>query len=191
MKGAFGLLWLMLAAILLTGNSTPNPRLSFQGLGPIRIGMTVQQVKALGFKLTTGGPWSNDDERFYCHYLDNAPDYPDIALMMNEDQLVRIDIAHGSKPGLWKSLSGAMIGMSEEEVRAIYGDWLKESTHPYLQDSGSYLSLTSSDGRYAMTFETAVENQASVTETNEKQTKYVKDFRAGLKVAVGYIEGCA
>lgn len=191
MKGAFGLLWSMLAAIFLAGNSTPNPRLSFQGLGPVRIGMTIQQVKALGFKLTTGGPRSNDEEHFYCHYLDTAPDYPEIALMMNEDRLVRIDIAYGSKPGLWKSLSGAMIGMSEAEMRAIYGDWLKESTHPYLEDSGSYLSLNSDDGRYAMIFETAVDDQASVPETTEKQIKYVNNFRAGLKVAVGYIEGCA
>ncbi|WP_422344775.1 hypothetical protein [Parasphingorhabdus sp.] len=191
MKRTFGLLWPTLAAALLTGNNVSNPRLSFQGLGPIRIGMTVEQVKTLGFKLTTDGPWSNEEERFSCHYLDSAPDYPDIALMMNEDRLVRIDVSYGSDPGLWQSVSGARVGMSEQEVRAVYGDWLVSSAHPYANDSGSYLSLTSSDGTYAMIFETAVDGTRRETEDPKSQTKYVSNFRAGLKAAVGYIEGCA
>lgn len=186
MRHAFGLLWPVLGAILLTGNNVPGPRLSFQGLGPIRIGMTVEQVKALGFKLTTNGPWSNQEEQFYCHYLDSAPDYPDIALMMNEDRLVRIDVSYGSDPSFWQSMSGARVGMSEQEVHAIYGEWLQSTAHPYLDESGSYLSLTSSDGRYAMIFETGPK-----TGDAKNQTKYVSEFRAGLKAAVNYIEGCA
>lgn len=191
MISPFRLIWPILAAILLTGNSAPNARLTFEGLGPIRIGMTVKQVEAIGFALTTGGPWSDEEEKFQCHYLDSAPNYPDIALMMNKDRLVRIDVAFGSAPGRWKSLSGAMIGMSEQDVHALYRDWLTISPHPYLGDSGSYLSLTSSDDDHAMIFETAALDQADTQIAGEKPTKYVTNFRAGLKDAVSYIEGCA
>ena len=180
------ILSLALAATLLVNTTTARPRLTFEGLGPIRIGMNVEQVRKLGFRLTTGGPWSNEEERFSCHYLDSAPGFPGIALMMNDDRLVRIDVHDDKKTRQWKSLSGAATGMSEAEVGDIYGDWLKKSGHPYLDEAGSYLTLTSSDGKYAMTFETALKDI-----DNEGVTKFVTDFRAGLAEAVGYIEGCA
>jgi len=200
MNRFFSILSLALAAILLAGATTPKPRLTFEGLGPIRIGMTVSQVKKLGFKLTTSGALDNEEERFSCHYLDSAPAYPGIALMMNEDRLVRIDVSsvdvsQGSKPGqklgAWQSLSGARIGMSEQEVRDIYGDWMKKSGHPYLDEAGSYLTLTSSDGKFAMTFETAVKDIGAAASESKSTPKYVTDFRAGLAGAVGYIEGCS
>jgi len=191
MNRFFSTFGIMLAAILLAGATTPKPRLTFEGLGPIRIGMSVNQVKKLGFKLTTSGPWSDEEGRFLCHYLDSAPGYPGIALMMNEDRLVRIDVSHGSKPGAWQSLSGAKIGMSEQEVRDIYGDWMKKSGHPYLDEAGSYLTLTSAEGKYAMTFETALRDINPETLKSKSSPKFVTDFRAGLAGAVGYIEGCA
>ena len=178
--------------LALAANGQEQPRLTFKGLGEIRIGMTPSQAKKLGFQVTTGGPWGEvgDADFIACHYLDNAPNFPDIALMVNDGRVVRIDVTFNSSHG-WQSYSGAKIGMSETTVANIYGRWLKTSGHPYLDEAGSYLTLKSSDGRHAMTFETSVKAMDGDGLKIKSQPKYVTDFRAGLASAVGYIEGCA
>ena len=65
------------------------------------------------------------------------------------------------------------------------------SGHPYLDEAGSYLTLTSGNGKYAMIFETAVKDMDANAMKNRDQPKYVTNFRAGLAEPVGYIEGCA
>ncbi len=183
----------VLLLLLPAADAPDRPRLTFKGLGDVRIGMSSEQVKALGFRLTTSGPWDEigDDYFVSCHYLDSSPKFPGIALMMSDDRVVRIDITFGSGGEGWKSLSGAGIGMSEQELEAIYGDWLQTSGHPYLGEAGSYLSLTSSDGKYRMIFETAAKDMSADGLGDKDQPKFVTDFRAGLTDAVGYIEGCA
>ena len=151
----------------------------------------VKQVEALGFKLTSSGPWSDETEKFFCHYLDSAPDFPGVALMMNEDRLVRIDIGFGEDRQNWRTLSDAGVGLSEQELKEIYGDCLETSGHPSIDAAGYYLTLTSSDGKYAMIFETAVKDMDEKALKNRDQPKYVTNFRAGLAEPVGYIEGCA
>ena len=147
--------------------------------------MSSAQVKALGFKLTGSGPWDKvgDDYFTECHHLDSAPDYPDIALMMSQDRVVRIEVGYDASPGYWRSYSGATNGMTEDEVRKIYGSKMKRQAHPYMDDVGSYLTLTTRDGRYAMIFETG--------SADGKGPKRVQGFRSGIALPVGYIEGCA
>jgi len=178
--------------LALAANGPEQPRLTFKGLGEIRIGMTPTEAKRLGFQLTTGGPWGEigDADFIACHYLDSAPNFPDIALMVNDNRVVRIDVALNSDHG-WQSLSGAKIGMSETEVADIYGNWLKITGHPYLDEAGSYLTLKSSNDLHAMTFETSVKDMNGEGLKIKRQPKYVTDFRTGFADAVGYIEGCA
>jgi hypothetical protein len=119
--------------------------------------------------------------------------------MINEGKLVRIDIGPDDARVKWRTLSGAMIGITETEVAAIYGNRLQIGDHPYLGDAGSYLVLPSSDRRYRMIFETATpdESEAIGQETSSARSrepnskKRVTDFRAGLAGPVGYIEGCS
>jgi len=182
-----------LLILLLGANAAERPRLTFTGLGDIHIGMSESRARALGFRLTSAGPWGEvgDDDYVACHYLDSAPGYPAIAVMINDHEVVRIDIGYRSLGENWMSLSGARIGMSEQELAAIYGDWLQISPHPYLDEAGSYLSLTSSDGRYAMIFETAAEDFDADALQAGNQPRLVTAFRAGRSGPVGYIEGCA
>ena len=192
MKGFLKILILPAAFLIFSGSVDQKPRLTFDGLGAIKIGMTAPQAKNLGFKVSASGPWGEEDSADFiaCHYLESAPDFPGVFLMMSEGRVVRIDIDSRGDIG-WQSYSGAKIGMSESDVKAIYGNWLKVSGHPYLGDAGSYLQLNSSNGKYAMIFETAAKDMSAEALENPGQEKYVTDFRAGLTDSVGYIEGCA
>lgn len=191
--------------ILLGANDDERSRLTFQGLGDINIGMTIEQLKAHDFASDSMYEGQSLEEYNGCHYMTNGRDYPGVSVMINDGHLVRIDIDRARDPdpaksnGVytpirvpdWKSFSGASIGMSESKVKAIYGEWLKISGHPYLGEAGSYLRLDSSDGKYAMIFETASQDMGAEALKNPDLEKYVTDFRAGLADAVGFIEGCA
>lgn len=164
--------------LLLGANGNEKARLMFDGLGDVRIGMTADQARALGFSLTTSGPWGKEGDADFvsCHYLDSAPDYPGIHLMINDNRVVRIDVFGGD----WQSLSGATLGMSKPQLRNIYGSWLKESLHPYGGDNideWAYLTLSSADGKYGAVFEIVDQK--------------ISTFRMGTADSVSYIEGCA
>ncbi len=188
---------LPLALLCLAGATSPPPSLTFEGLGPVRIGMTEAELQALGFSdPQRSADWQADDEYLACHYLANRQEYPGVALMINDNRLVRIDVDAGDEPGKWRTRSGAMIGMTEPEIAAIYTNWLTMEPHPYLGDAGSYLVLRSGDGRSKMVFETAMpeeggEEFSSAPVQGPNGKKRVTSLRAGLADPVGYIEGCS
>lgn len=183
--------------LLFGATSDISPRLTFEGLGPIRIGMTEVQLEKMGFSDPyRSADWQTDEEYESCHYLSNEAKYPGVGFMINDGRLVRIGIGSNDKGINWKTLSGATLGMSETEVAAIYGGWMKMDHHPYMGDSGSYLILVSRDGRYRMIFETAISDDSgtkysSAPSKGPNPEKRVTDFRAGLSGPVGYIEGCS
>ena len=178
------LLLLMVQAGTATSVSD-RPRMTFFGLGEISIGMTQAEAEKLGFKDTEPATWDKigDEDYISCHHLSGSPEYPGIWLMVNDGIVTRMETEYGAKSGDWFSHSGASQGMTEAQLTAIYGKWLEKKRHPYLEDQGSYLILTSRDGKYRMIFETAAENA--------KDEKRVTQFRAGFSGPVGYIEGCA
>tara|TARA_R110000850_G_scaffold7676_31_gene28073 strand:+ start:4332 stop:4931 length:600 start_codon:yes stop_codon:yes gene_type:complete len=188
---------LPLVLLCLAGAARPAPSLTFEGLGPVRIGMTEKELLMLGFSdPQRSADWQTDEEYLACHYLVNEKDYPDAGFMINESRLVRIDLGADAAGGTWKSLSGAMIGMTETEVVSIYGSRLILDDHPYLGDAGSYLVLLSGDGRHKMIFETATPDESgeqfsSAPSQGPNGRKRVTSFRAGLVEPVGYIEGCS
>jgi hypothetical protein len=187
----------LLALLLLTGAIDEKPRLSFTGLGPIQIGMSEAELETLGFSDPyRSADWQADEEYSACHYLSNEDEYPGIGFMINEGKLVRIGVGSNDAGIIWQTHSGAAIGMTETQVAAIYGNWLKIDYHPYLGNAGSYLILQSGDGRYKMIFETAVqdgndEQHSSAPSQGFNAEKLVTDFRAGLSDPVSFIEGCS
>lgn len=187
----------LLALLLLTGASDERPRLTFAGLGPIQIGMSEAALLTLGFSDPYRSvDWQDDEEYAACHYLSAEDDYPGVSFMINDGKLVRIGVGPNDAGVVWQTHSGAMIGMAETQVAAIYGDRLKIDHHPYFGDAGSYLILQSGDGRYKMIFETATQDGGDGLHTSSPSEgfnaeKLVTDFRAGLAGPVGYIEGCS
>lgn len=143
--------------------------LSFEGFGPVRVGMTVREAeRASKVKL--------DEERTelgaadVCHYASNQVVLPGVAFMLEKGKIVRIDVFFGA----YRTAAGVRIGMTEQEVR---------TRHPGIEDgphrdvpSGHHFTVVSEGGRHAIVFET--------------DGRVVTKFRAGERGAAAYGEGC-
>src|SRR5260370_42126197 len=91
-------------------------RLSFGGLGPLRIGMTETQIRTvLADNLKSDQPESAEG----CKYLD--VEGAGLDLMMQNSRLVRIDVNDRK----WLSVSGARIGSTGDDIRKLYGPTIR------------------------------------------------------------------
>jgi outer membrane protein assembly factor BamE (lipoprotein component of BamABCDE complex) len=152
--------------------NTPG-QLSFNGLGPIRIGMSVSQAsRALGVPILTQ---KYVTPNVNCYYVfPKAKSWEGIGLMVVNYKIVRIDI---DTPSI-NTVSGAHIGMTEKQIKTLYPG-IRTEPHHY-DDKGHYLIYESNDPLYrpySLLFET------------DGQRVYT--FRAGYREPVGYVEGCA
>jgi hypothetical protein len=136
------------------------------GVGPVKIGMTPAQLSAaLHAKLI-----EEDSGSDHCYYV-HPPDENRLWFMILDGRVVRVDV---NEAGVSTS-SGIGIGDSEAGVRQVYGTRLRVTAHKYV-DSGHYLTVRSTDGRYGVRFET---DKGKVTK-----------FYAGKYDAIQYVEGC-
>lgn len=137
------------------------------GVGPVKIGMTVAQLRAtLRQKL----PEENDAASDNCFYV-HAKGHEHIAFMIVDGRLARIDV---DAAGIFTD-TGLKVGDSETRVQKAYGAKLKTSGHKYV-DTGHYLTARSGNGRNGIRFET---DQGKVTK-----------YYAGTSEAIQYVEGC-
>jgi hypothetical protein len=163
-------------ATALTLAATGDRTLTFAGLGPAKIGMTVHEienalrVKLEGDELPSGADASDIREFRACHYVSNERDVPGVRFMVLEGKVGRIDISGGA----YATAKGARVGLREADVRRLYPE-AKVEPHPYEPD-GHYLRVISRDRQHAMIFET---DGVKVT-----------SFRSGRSEPVGFIEGC-
>jgi len=142
-------------------------RLTLDGFGPVRIGMTEAEAREAVSDLTIGTDRETDPA---CYFL-NSPGDRSVSFMIERGRVVRIDI---DDPHHW-TLSGVHIGTTEAEAQAVYRGRLRVQPHKY-DRTGHYLILTSSDGKSALVLET--------------DGKRVTSMRAGAKPAVEYVERC-
>lgn len=153
-----------------------SPRLSYLSLGPIRIGMSELQVRA-AFKDALHSDQA-EMEGYNCYYLSAKNLKPldrELGFMMIDNRLARIDVWRGP----WKTVSGAGIGTTEDELKTLYAGLYSFEKHQY-EDPGRYYTIRSKDPLY--------KPYAVVFETDGKS---VIRFRAGLASAVALVEGCA
>jgi hypothetical protein len=140
-------------------------RLSKNGLGALRVGLTVDQIESRsGFAMKPGYG------RRSCRTWSLAGAPPGLGLMTAYGRLVRVDVF--SK--VWKSARGVRVGMRGSAVRRRYPN-LRVERHPYTA-AGRYLVV--GGGKRRMIFETGAHGR-------------VTSFRGGRSKPVGYIEGCA
>ncbi len=143
--------------------------LSFQGFGPVRVGMTVPEAeKALKMKLHEDETDKSEPEG--CHYASNEDVLPGVGFMVEGGKVVRIDISSG----VYRTVGGVQIGMTEQDVKKRHPN-IKTEEHHY-DPTGHYLSLASKDLRYGIVFET--------------DGKVVTNYRSGKRGPVAYVEGC-
>jgi hypothetical protein len=139
--------------------------LGMGGLGPVRAGMTVEQVLALAdfSGLERNKPAGE------CWYLRYGSDF---ALMIIEGRVARVELQKGSKLGTY---AGARIGTTESELQTLYRSRLDVQPHKY-EPSGHTITLKSSGGDYGLRFETSGGKVTAI--------------QAGPWEHLNYVEGC-
>ena len=145
--------------------------LGFDALGPIRAGMTVEDVLVLAD--FSGMERKRAAER--CWYLGYQSDQrgPAFRLMIIDGRVARIEITRAST---LHTLSGARIGSTEAELKALYGTRLDVQPHKY-DERGRTLTYRSSDGAHGLRFETS--------------SGKVTAIQSGPWEHLNYVEGCS
>jgi len=160
--------FLLLLFLVATASAAGDWRVRPEGVGPVRIGMTLAQIReALHGELKEDDPHSGSEDCFYVQ----SKQHPGTEFMILDGKLARTDV---SEARIFTP-EGIQVGDSEVKVRKLYGSRVKVSRHQYF-DNGNYLTVLAPDRRYGIRFET----------DNGKVTSYY----AGLARAIEYVEGC-
>jgi hypothetical protein len=165
---------------------TEQSKLAIDGIGPIRVGMTVAQAeKSANVTLIEKGGRAGTS----CYYLWPKTGPQGLGLMVispseekpilrNQDRIARVDIFNNSP---MTTLRGAKIGNTEAQIKALYPGQIQVTTHQYTGTQGghylTFIPKDAADKDYRIVFETL---KGRVTQ-----------FRSGKLPEVGYVEGCA
>jgi hypothetical protein len=165
---------------------TEQSKLAIDGIGPIRVGMTVAQAeKSANVTLIEKGGRAGTS----CYYLWPKTGPQGLGLMVispseekpilrNQDRIARVDIFNNSP---MTTLRGAKIGNTEAQIKALYPGQIQVTTHQYTGTQGghylTFIPKDAADKDYRIVFETL---KGRITQ-----------FRSGKLPEVGYVEGCA
>lgn len=153
------------------GPHTGDWRLTPAGLGPVRIGMTRDQVaSALGTALTDASAVEIGED---CGEASTSL-LPGTWFMFEKGELTRVSL---HSPSALTTPRGVAPGVSEAEVRTAYPTGLTASPHEYEAPPAKYL-----------TFWTTVRRTGVRFEINHKGS--VEAVHAGTR-SIEYVEGCA
>jgi len=142
--------------------------LGMDGLGPIRAGMKVEEV----LRLADWPGMETKAQPSECWYLRYHGGGSDFDLMIIKGTVVRVELRGQSK---LHTFSGAHIGTTEEELKALYGARLDIQPHKY-DEHGHTITMKSGSGDYGLRFETS----------NGKVTA----IQSGPWAHLHYVEGC-
>ncbi len=150
---------------------TNQSKLFINGIGTVRVGMSVSQAaKAAGTKLV-GDPPNNN-----CYYVKPQNEPKNLSFMVTGDRISRVDVRQNTQI---TTLKGAKIGDTEAQIKSLYPGQIKVTPHKYVQ-GGHYLTLIPKDR--------ADQNYRVVFETDGKR---VTQFRSGKLPEVEFVEGCS
>jgi tetratricopeptide (TPR) repeat protein len=155
---------------------TKSSRLTLRGIGPVRVGMTIEEAsKASGissWNLIYGG-----GREGICKYYKPQININDVSFMVINGHIARIDINNK----YIQTIRGIKIGDTEKAVKSLYPGQITISPHPYGRPNGNshYLTFIPKDA--------ADQNYRYIFETSGDR---VQRFRSGQLPEVEYIEGC-
>ncbi len=162
---------LTVGTVLAQAKLTSQSKLNLNGIGTVRVGMTVKEAtKAAGTKLVGDVP--NDS----CYYVKPEGEPKDISFMVTKGRISRVEVSKNSRVA---TLSGARIGDTEAQIKSLYPGQITVTPHKYVQ-GGHYLTLVPKDrasGNYRLIFET--------------DGKRVTQLRSGKLPEVEFVEGCS
>jgi hypothetical protein len=144
-------------------------RITPDGMGPLRIGMTRAQVTRI-----VGAPLEGEELTEGCIEMQPARGWAGIFFMFEEGRLSRISLS-GRESGI-ATPRGISVGASEAEVRRAYGRGLQSEEHTYQEAPARYLTFWTVRDRRGVRFE-----------TNGRQR--VETIHAGGP-SIAYVEGC-
>ena len=160
------MLTLLLAlAVALAAVDTP---VTLQGVGDLRIGTSLDTLRT---RYAATAEYEPDPESDCSYWRSDA--FPGLSMMVVGNRLVRID----TEDARYRTRSGARVGMSEREIRALYGAQLRVEPHPYTAPDGHYLVYRARSEPFGLIFETDHGRAIS--------------FRVGYWDNVQWIEGCS
>jgi hypothetical protein len=161
---------MMLGPIALALAVPATPPVTLHGIGGLRVGLTVAELRRMG-ATQDENPLEDEGDCNYWH----LPGRDGLAFMVVGGRVVRIDIENPA----YRTVSGAHVGMSEAQVRAIYGAAMRVEPHPYTGPEGHYLVYRARAEPYGLIFATNYENGQ------------IEGLRVGLWRYVQLIEGCS
>lgn len=142
------------------------------GVGPIRIGMTLEEATdALGLPVVPLGSNASGE----CAYYQPDTVAQALGLMVVDNRVIRVDVWPGSSLA---TVSGVTIGTTEAELKDLYPGQIEETANPYTQ--GKFLTFVPQDPELAL-FRLVFETDA--------QGKVVQ-YRTGQFPAVTWPDGC-
>lgn len=150
-----------------------------EGLGPVRIGMTVSQAEeALRIKLKPFDPTYGDSRESCWQTYRLGETDPGVVYMVWYGRIVRIAV-DGDDKTMIATDKGIRIGDSDARVKEVYGPSLKVEVDPQAntEEEGSDLTAFTKNKRRGITYETF--------------DRKVVNFRAGLPKATLLSEGCS
>jgi outer membrane protein assembly factor BamE (lipoprotein component of BamABCDE complex) len=150
---------------------TEQSKLFANGIGQVRVGMTVSQASK-----AAGTPLVGETPNKYCYYLKPESKPKNVGFMVTEGRISRVDVWRDSKI---TTLKGAKIGDTEARIKSLYPGQIQVTPHKYVQ-GGHYLIF--------LPKEQADKNYRVVFETDGKR---VTQFRSGKLPEVEYVEGCS
>lgn len=151
-------------------------RLRFDGIGPIRVGMTFDEARAAlqGDLQMSDAVAGMEDGPDRCDHPRTSRLPAGVRLMVEGQRVVRVEVNSGRT----LSEGGVRIGDPESRIARRHPSGILISPHKYA--NGSYYTVGHpdfSDTTHLMVFET--------------DGRVVTRFRAGQKPQVEYVEGCA
>ena len=153
---------------------TNNSKLALNGIGSIRVGMTVDEAsRAAGVRLVKSYEPLNEE---FCSYFKPLGGLTGISFMVTKGRIVRVDISNERVT----TIKGAKLGDTEEQIFSLYPGQIRVIKNP-LGGRGNNLTFVprdATDSNYRLIFQTG----------NDKRVKY---FRSGQLPQVEYIEGCS
>ena len=157
-----------LAIVAAAAAAAPSWCLGMSGLGPIRAGMSAEQVMRLAD--FSGLERKNaPGECWYLHYEGGRAAFD---LMIIGGNVVRLEIKGEST---LHTFTGARIGTTEDELKSMYGSRLDVQPHKY-DTNGHTITLKSSGGDHGLRFETSGGRVTAI--------------QAGPWEHLNYVEGC-
>ncbi|MEG5036293.1 hypothetical protein [Microcoleus sp. AT3-D2] len=158
---------------------TERSKLAINGIGPIRVGMTVDEAsRSARIKLIIPSRSGSFDDDL-CSYVHPQGVPKGISFMVAKGRIARVDIDNERIT----TLKGAKIGNIQEQIIKLYPGQIKITPHHYVgapPQNGKYLTFVPKDA--------ADKNYRIVFETSSNR---VTRFRSGKLPEVEYIEGCS